>query len=124
LDDKSYHFDILIEFWGTSASVGELFSGVIIFRFLLAIVFLLLGFYFSLSPLLASVPLDARLAFGLDGSVDILTDSQSPIPVAEIRNPCGIEVVVVCQLFPVPVIGEENLYCLRKSFHSSFDIKP
>ena len=94
----------------------DLFSGVIIFRFLLAIAFLLLGFNFILFSPLAAVSLDARLALCLDGSVDILTDSQSPITVAEIRHPCGIEVVVVCQLISVPVIGEENLYCLRKSF--------
>lgn len=116
-DDKLYRFDILIENRGTSASVAELFSRVIAFRFLLAIVFLLLGFNFSLFSPLAPVSLDARLAFGLDGSVDILTDPQSPIPVAETSHPCGIEVVVVCELISVPVIGEENLYCFRKSLH-------
>lgn len=116
-DDKLYRFDILIEIRGTSASVAELFSRVIAFRFLLAIVFLLLGFYFILFSPLAPVSLDARLAFGLDGSVDKPTDVYGTIPVAETSHPCGIEVVVVCELISVPVIGEENLYCFRKSLH-------
>lgn len=116
-DDKLYRFDILIENRGTSASVAELFSRVIALRFLLAIVFLLLGFYFILFSPLAPVSLDARLAFGLDGSVDKPTDVYGAIPVAETSHPCGIEVVVVCELISVPVIGEENLYCFRKSLH-------
>ena len=91
--------------------------GVVIFRFLLTIVFLLLCFNFSLFSPLAAISLDARLAFGLDGSVDKPTDVYGAIPVTETSHPCGIEVVVVCELISVPVIGEENLYCLRKSFH-------